>query len=63
MWIIKLIFFGLERALIDNTLIVDFAVQYLASGKMQSNDIITLEIASLLKHEFEQASKILKRIN
>lgn len=56
-----LIYFGLERALINNTLIVEFACEYLASGKITVNDKLTLEIASLLKNEIEQASELLTR--
>lgn len=56
----NLIYFGLERALIDNTFIINFAIEYLASEKVPKNDKITIEIAALLKHECENASKLLK---
>ena len=51
------IYYGLERKLINNNFVIESAIAMLEHNKTSDN--ITLEIASLLNHELEKVSILL----
>ena len=56
----KVIYFGYERNLIDTSFIVDFAIEYLAQS-VEPADQLTLEIASLLKNQYDQVPRLFEK--